>query len=232
MNRANARDILRRRLDEPSVEDFSDVQLNELLGIALTRIQTRIMAFDPSAFMAINRKDLTANQKLYENPADYLHTYFVEVKDATTGLYVVAPPMPFTDTLILVQGATPITNGTQRYARFGRKYIALYPVPTANLADGLQHTYCQHLVMADDNSVPDIPLVLHLAVVIRAQIIAIGETHDDAKNVIAELASIEAEIPTYYQRSGDTPDTLPLDLGKTYGGVDWRNGRTNGVDYR
>lgn len=234
MNREQMRDLLRRRLDEPTPDDFTDAMLDDILGMSLGRVQTRIMAYDPSAFVAINRKDLTAGQKFYDNPADYWHTYIVEVKDASSGQYSVVRPMQYVDTLVQTPGAQPVSDGLQRYARFGRKQIALFPVPTQNVADGLQHTYCQHLEMATDESVPDIPIALHLLIVLRGQLIAMGETHEDVKGLLAEIASLEGEIPSYYQRSGDTPETLPIDLGKdqSYGDGGYWRPFSNGIDIR
>lgn len=215
MTRGQMRTLLRRRLQEPDEDQFTDSELNDLLNLALSRLQTVIMTYDPDAFLSMYRKDITLGQKLYETPADFMYVVTVEVLDVPSSNYGQIRPMKYQDTLNTVLGTAPIMPPVaQRYGRFGRKNLFLYPIPTATVADGLQVVYCPTLVMSDDDSVPDLPLVLHMAVVMRAQLYAMDETGDDAKAVQASLGEILAEIPRWYQRSADEPDTLDIDLGK------------------
>jgi hypothetical protein len=215
MNLLQMRTLLRRRLQEPTADQWSDSDLNDLLNMSLARLQTIIMKYDPDAFLTVFRKDITVSQKYYETPADFLYIMTVEVLDVPSGNYGQIRSMKFQDTLNTVLGTAPIMPPVaQRYGRLGRKNLFLYPIPTATVANGLQITYCPTLVMANDQSVPDLPLVLHMAVVMRAQLYAMDETGEDAKAIQGALAEILSEIPTWYLRSADEPDTLDIDLGK------------------
>lgn len=226
MTRGEMRTLLRKRIQEVSADQWTDSDLNSLLNVALSRIQTLVMKVHPDAFLYRYYRNIEANNEFYGWPAGLLFVVSVETKTSASGSYKRRRPMKYVDTL-----DTPASSAEPRYARVA-DFLVHSPTPTENISQGIRIWGVPTLTMAADSDVPAVVLPLHIAAVYWAQVFAVGETKEVIKVVKEELAAIISDIPQWYHVSGDEPATLDIDLGKdiTYGmGVTFSN---PGVDNR
>lgn len=212
MTRAQMRTLLRRRLREVVADQWADSDLDELLNTALAWMQTMILALDPDANLVHYAKDLTADDYMYETPASMITPIAVEIKDAD-GVYRKASKMKFAD--LLARQVDSVEGDGPRYARFGRAKIAISPTPSSNVSQGIRFTFVNLLTMGADTDVPSsVPLNLHLGIVYKAEIIAVGEGREAVKDTQIELNSMVQGMTGWYLPSGDELDTIDFDLGK------------------
>lgn len=207
------RTLLRRRLNETSADLWQDADLNDLLNAGAHRTEKEVLKVDPLAFIYIDQLDIAANQVFYAKPQGFWYEMEVGYKDSAdvTG-YRELVKRPYWVARASASGGEVV------YAHLGR-FFALYPKPSVSVAAGLQLLYVPTLSMAADSDVLDIHLALHMAVVVEAQLLALGETGDSRKELREEKADLVADIPLYYQSSAGAPDRLSIDvasLGKGY----------------
>jgi hypothetical protein len=211
MTLAQARVLLRRRLQEVVADQWSDAELTTLINAALGRMQTLLMRVDPDAFVSIYTKDTAAAQPYYENPPAMLTLLTLEQKITASSDYTKVKPKKRVDILSRVSGDSDLW-----YARLGRTNIQLSPTPTAAVASGLRFTFVNTLTVADDSDVFGLPFPLHMGIVYWAEVMAIGEGRQSAKDTKDELTAMINDIPSWYLQSGDENPTLDIDLSKNF----------------
>lgn len=222
MTRGTMRSVLRRRLNELTQDNWTDVMLDDLLNTSLAQVQTDVMQVVPQAFVNIWRQDITAGQEFYDKPVGLQYEYLVRLKDTGSGLYfqirngdyyqlqnrglsLSTPPQQF-NTLI------PET----KYAHLGR-HLAINPIPSVTVTNGLEIIGIPTLSMALDTDVPELNLALHMLPVLWANLFALGETQESAAAVTALIDRLTSQIPLYYRQSAGDPVTLQPDIIKDYG---------------
>jgi hypothetical protein len=213
MNRGDARDQLRRRLQEYSPDLWLNTDLNRALNFAAMEMQKEVMKVDPEAFRFVDRTDIvnatTFEKQFYEFPAGCWYESAVQIlgDDGKYGKPLVR--IPYLEVL-------DRTDGEPRYARFDRSYFLLSPPPDADRANGIQLTWTPTLTMA--NNIDELPFHtgLHLGVVMFAEMIALGDSGEARDDTLKDLARIINSIPQYYLASGSTPSALIVDLDKGY----------------
>lgn len=210
MTRSQMRDLLRRRVQEKTADQWQDADLNSLLDIGLHRTQLVIKRVHPD--FALNRavSDLkgpaTVNNDLYDFPPGFISEYLVEMLD-TDGKYKKVGRINFRDSVDRLTGDT-------KYSRTG-KWIRISPAPTADLAAGLRIWFVPTLTMASDNDVPDIPIVLHEGPIIWANRLAIGERGQTSKDLQQDWIEFTALVLESYNVTDADPQYLSIDLDKT-----------------
>lgn len=198
----------RARVKESVADIWSDVDGNQYLNLGLQEVQKKIIAVDPMAFFWIDKGDVVANQELYPWPEGMLYEF--ELGLLSSGIYVPLERIPYNET----RGRLSAVNA---YAPHGR-YFALSPIPSANLANGLQVKYMPTLTMSTDADVPKIPQPLHMAAVIYAERLALADTGEveSRKAATEELAELINGIPQFYLPSASTPNRLVPDVDLGY----------------
>jgi hypothetical protein len=211
MTRAAMEAMLARRLNEPTAGDqWTPAERKELLNAGLQATQMKLLECDPSAVLRKSRCDLVAAQHEYEWPVEMVYEVEVALKNASTGEYTVIDKKPY-DVVRDNTGA----EATQ-YAHWGR-YCYLAPAPESALVAGLQAIFVPLLTMADDTSVPDLPMQWHMAVVLNAQILALGEGADSAKSAMAEREALYGQLAAGHRNSAAAPTPLQPDINRDYG---------------
>lgn len=221
------RAILRRRLGEPVAEYWTDANLLELINAAAAEVQKEFLKVVPD--FAIRRwlTNTVAAQSLYLKPPMW-HEVELALLDSTTGLY-----------------GTPLTRYDYDDARFHTtvtgyaihgQYFCISPAPATSLNNGLRITGVPVLSMAADSDdlSPEIPAGLHMAIPVRAQIFALGETDDDTKKLWDEYRALTADLHMYFIKTGTTPEPIRpggIDKGYRMGGSTGIS-NLNGVDQR
>lgn len=216
MNRATARTMLRRRINEETAVSWTDSELNDFLDVGLQQVQTAILAVDPEANLFRSRIDIVADQALYEIPSNLLTVRALKKKNATSGLYEEMAQITYARAQAKAEEDSA-TQAAQQYewARFGR-FFWLTPTPTAAQSAGLELDFVPLLTWGDDVAIPPIPTNLHYAAVLRAVVAAKGESSEDAAADLAEYGAMLALIPSWYRPSaaGGAPDSIQVDVGK------------------
>jgi hypothetical protein len=207
VTRSTMRTLLRRRLQEVTADQWQDSDLNEILNVGYSMVQTAIMKYHPDAFLYRDIRATEANIDLYDWPSGFLTIISVEMKDSS-GAYKQIRPMKYKDTL-----ARDSSDTTQRYARVA-KYLCLSPAPTSAVAAAIRIWYVPTLSMSADTDIPEVVVPLHFAIVLWSQLVAMGERRETAKETESQLSAILGDIPNWYLVSGDEPATLDFDLGK------------------
>ena len=214
MNRATARRILRRRLKDVATDfqKWDDASLNELLDEGMIRVQTRVMACVPDSFLAIRIGDLEADRHLYPMPAGAWYETEVAIKDATYGDGTGYRPLDKGDYYRL---RMRLDSDPYKYARFGN-YLYIQPAPSTTVTDGLKITMVPTISWGDDTATPPLHVGLHMDVLYWAQVFAFGETDESTEDLRKIIDRLEGDIPTYYSKSGGTPEILDIDVYKGY----------------
>ena len=217
MNRTTMRSRLRRRLNEDSPDNWTDDDLNELLGQGLIRLQTLIMRTEPQAFLTSCITDLVQGQSYYLKPGGMIYEVRVETKAAGVGAtYAAIKRGDFDDVAndALAQSGGQSTPQT-RYAHFGKE-LFIGPAPSENVSGGLKVFFVPTLSMAVDTDVPQVVLPLHMGIVLYAHLFAIGETGEGRDQIREDLKEILADIPSYYRKTGAEPETIQPQVDKGY----------------
>lgn len=221
MNRGALRTELRRRLQEETEDQWSDSDLNQKLNVSgLQKLQAAILAVDPEAFVSIYRTNVVSAAsdpellRIYPWPDGTLYELEVAFKGSSDTRY---RKLDRCDLREAKRNETQYQSGsTLKWARHGSKHFILTPPPTEAITNGLQVKVVEALTMAADEDVPDVPLILHDAIVQFAQIACLAETGEPSLAVKEDLAATLKLIPSYYQRAGSDPYVLKPQLSRLY----------------
>lgn len=192
------RGVLRRRLNEQTPDNWSDVELNALLDESLFWVQKKIMRVDPAAFMAWSRTSLVANESFYNRPVGSWWEYEVAVKgNPSETTYTPLPRQPYK----AIRAFTSDQSETA-YAKVGT-FLAIFPAPTFSITDGLQIIYTPLLTMAVDTDVPAINPALHTMIAVKANQMALQERPESPQlgPVNDELKDLDPDVALVYARS-------------------------------
>jgi hypothetical protein len=196
---------LRRRLQETTADQWSDATLNYYLNEGLHFMQQEIEKLEPEAFIYEDTANIVSAQRLYAWPSNMKREVEVKVKVTSTATEY---------TILKRRDRRTVNNplvGTQStqantYAHQGR-YLLLQATPTANVTDGIWLTYVPVLEMGADSDVPNIPVDIHIGIVLAAQLYAFGDSSgsSDKQEVKGELADVIIRLPMHYSVSGGEP---------------------------
>ncbi len=210
MNCLSMQNLLRRRLQDPAGAvdgtNWSRDELIELLNLGLAKTQKAIMRVSPDAFVAIDAMNIELNKEFYQKPDGCWKIREVRYRASASEPYRTMKKLDSID-----QPVSTSTGGTISWADFG-DYIAVRPVPTAQIVQGLQWIFVPNISVSADTDVPRIHIGLHALPVYMAQRIAIGETGElaEARTEVNELIQGElADIPDYYQVGGQNDYLVP-----------------------
>jgi len=214
MNRSTARDILRRRLNDPVVGgQFSDAELNFFINQGLTLVEKEILKIRAYGFLQWELYDLTANQQRYPLTVGSLYPVYVGYRGASTGTF----------TKLDRKNMLAVLDGSESgYAHAGREIILSSSLVTATVSQGLRVIHVPAIELADDVSTTEdkgIPMPLDLAAVVWAQELATPETGEGRKEAAAERMGLLADLPLYLRTDGDGPEYLKFDFVKYPSGV-------------
>lgn len=205
MTRGTMRGMLRRRLKEVTADQWTDTNLNELLEIALHQVQKEIMKVRGDAFMVEDSAPLVASQEFYQLPSGFWYELLVKFRTSTSSAYNTLKRGSYENFEDMDPDADVVYDIRGRFITFG-------PLPTVSVNPGFKIQYIPTLAFGSDAAVPDIHLALHMAVVLFAQLLAMGETDESTSETAALYKSFVDDIPTYYHRGGD-PQQVSLDAG-------------------
>lgn len=225
MTRATIRELLRRRLNEATADNWSDDVLNTVIDVAYALVLKQVRKVDPEAVLAWDYRATAVGVNWYEKPAATRGPVEVGLKATSAA----------TDWTPLVRKPYFIARdwtGDTVYCHRGT-YIGIFPAPSEAVADGIQFLHAPTDTLAVDNDVPKVEQTLHYAIVLWAALIAKGESPEtpDSKDA-AELQRIIGDIPADYG-SPDLAQTIALspDIADTRGTAGWTL-TGNGVDRR
>jgi len=201
---ATARTLLRRRLQEPSTDQWTDAELLTLINLAISDVQKLVQALDPDAFMIATAQNIVAGTRDYDWPTGAWVPVAVEWVGSTETTAL--EKIPRFEILDVATGDTP------RVTRFGKK-LRLTPTPTTSVTSGLLVYHIPSLaVAADGDAIPFID-PLHALVVLYAEKWAIGETGESADEVRKEIDAQVQMLPLYYQSGAESRITVELSKG-------------------
>jgi len=205
MTRGEARDdVLRRRLQEDTPNRWSNENLNRLLNLALQETQKRILAIQPEAFKREYRADQVANQEFYEWPAGMWTSKKLATGNPTDGFVRLSP-------IALIQAE----SGQAGFVPWDSRYFMLAPKPSDSVVNGIQCVCVPTLTMAVDTEVLPLPLAMHMAVVLYAEIFALGDVGEASAQAKSELEPIFNSMPSFYVIE-QGPTYLAPDTGREY----------------
>lgn len=214
-NRAQLRAGLRRLVHESEADQWTDVELNEVLNEAMQSIQELILMVDPEAFTVWQKRNIEANERYYLRPVDII--WDVELGfSATPGSTDYRPLRRVSFQELRSAGADRAytePSDVATYAKTGNYYYLGWN-PESNISEGLQDIYTPWLAMDEDEDVPPISLGFHRMIKIDAAIKILKETPDDTTELEKEREEFIAKINRYYRSSATTPDMISPDLGK------------------
>jgi len=208
--RSGLRSRVRRLLKEDTADNWTDVELDNLLNLGLQDMQEFVMDIDNEAFMRWDTTNLVVDQRYYPKPT----AIFSEVElgysaDPTVNAYLPLHRKDFheirqyesqvsrgTDITIAGQGSI-ITND---YSTVGRYWYLGWSPDTA-VTDGLQAIYIPALTMAADADVPDLHINLHDGIALSAAIKALDEVSEVTENLEKRLAIMVGKISMYHRAS-------------------------------
>lgn len=223
MIRSTLRNLLRRRLNDSSGDNWTDAELNDLLDEGLHLVQKEVMKFVPDAFMHIYQGPVTIADEFYPLPDGFWYELSVGIR-ANSGSTTFA---------VIERGNYDRDRGnaagtTPGYDIRGR-FIVFMPRFSFNHLSGFEIQFVPTLSMSSDALAPDIHQGLHLAVVVQAQLIALGETIESPTPASDQLKRLIDDIPLFYQRGGEAQQ-LRLDARQALSPGTWIRG--TGIDNR
>lgn len=225
MNRSTMRTLLQRRISEPVGGDqWSDSDLNSILNEGCHLVQKEIMKLDPHAFIEIDTAPTVNGQNLYAKPTGLWYEHEVGIKGTGGSTWEPYNRIEWSDTRLfpipVIRRDDPYDQNdyervSRGYVNVGR-YFWINPAPTDAVADGLRVVYVPTVEMGEDTDVPAIHQALHMAVVVWAQRLILGETHEDIDKVKDELRDLLGDLPEYYKSSAGRNQNLRVEWYKEY----------------
>lgn len=206
---AQARTILRRRLQEPTADQWANADLDSLIGLGILEAQQLVQGADADAYLTEFKDHLVDGTSDYAFPAGSWWPVEVAILDSDTGEYAdLGRPYGRLENADIQTGETP------RWAIFGR-YIRIFPTPSENVVQGLRINAIKSLVIGADGDQLPVPDPLHGLTVLYAERWAIGETGEAADEVNKAIDRQEAKFPMWFRRSG-AGDRVTVDHVKDY----------------
>lgn len=193
MNRGNIRDLLRRRLNEPtSGGRWTNAQYNDLINTAYGLVQAQItVSGAPEYNIRVDRTNLVKDQTEYSWPVAMMYPLLVRIKNTTTGKYEMIDRANLID--VLERLSLNTTSDTVCYAHYGRALLLDSP-PAATVSSGLEVICVPFLSMGDDNDTPKVLDAFVQLIVIQAELLARGETSDAAEALLKEREALYAAL--------------------------------------
>lgn len=193
MNRGTLRTLLRRRLLEPTEDQWSDSTLNSLLNLALALVRKQVRKVDYEFDVRWEYRDTVAGTSWYEKPSGTRGSIEIGLKTAASD----------SDWTALKRAAyhiakTYTTGGGETVYCHRGAYIGIFPAPSASVVDGIQFLHAPTESLSDDNDVPRLEESLQYAVVCWAALLAKGESPEDDSKDAKELARLLGDIPADY----------------------------------
>lgn len=194
MNRLAMRTLLRRRLLEPTADQWSDSTLNDLLNLGLALVRKQVRKVDYEFDIRWEYRNTVAGTSFYEKPAGTRGPVEIAVKKAASDIDWLAlrrSPYHIAKTFVSTGESEMV------YCHRGA-YIGLFPAPTTSVVDGIQFLHAPTETLALDTDVPRLEESLQYAVVCWASLLAKGESPESDDKDAKELARLLGDIPADY----------------------------------
>ena len=192
MNRGVMRTLLRRRLLEPSADQWDDSTLNDLLNLGLALVRKQVRKVDYEFDIRWEYRDTVAGTSWYEKPAGTRGPTEIAVKKSTSDLdWEALARKPYHIAKLYTAEAEMV------YCHRG-VYIGLFPAPTTAVTDGIQFLHAPSESLALDTDIPRLEESLQYAVVCGASLLAKGESPEDDSKDAKELQRLLGDIPADY----------------------------------
>jgi len=204
MIRSTIHTLVRKRLNEASADQWSDADVNTGVDVGYQHVENIILQSDPDAFIKVDRADLVNAQHEYAKPASLINALELSVLDSSTSKYDVIEKASYHDV------RDRVASEDYQWAHYGR-YFYLGPAPDAALTSGLQVKYVPALVLSLDTSVPQISQNYHMAIVLSAVIVLVGETADGVEKFITEREYLFGQLRMTYRRDVGHPSHIQID---------------------
>lgn len=235
MNRGSMTNLLRRLLQDVAAVEFDDdAELHELLLFGLHDMQEYILAIDKEAFAQWDNADVKIDERYYPRPVSSRFEFELSYSSVPgTNAYRPLSRVSYLDVrrresgtpsgsidrgrdVAIADVSSPSDLG--QYAIIGNYYYISW-IPGATIVDGFETVHCQTLSMADNTTVPELPIWMHRGIVYSAFLQALLETPSDVTKVERELARIVGKIGRHYEKSAAGPLVLSADVrkGKAFG---------------
>lgn len=210
MTLAGIRELLRRRLNEVTADNWDDTTLDTLINLAYALVTKQVRKVDPEALLSWDYRNTVAGTNFYEKPSGTRGPVEIGLKATSAD----------TDWTALVRKpyylAKDWTEDTV-YCHRGA-YIGIFPAPTISVVSGLQFIHAPVDTMAVDIDVPKLETTLHYAIVLWAALIAKGESPESDTKDALELQRIIGDIPQDYGSPDlSQPSALNLDVADARG---------------
>lgn len=202
------RDLLFRRLNEPSDDTghWTAAQLTSIINTAYGIVQAKIIsAGNPEFAIRVDRTDIISGQTEYSWPLSMHFPLMVRILNSTTNKYEVIDRKNLFDVLKWTQDGD---GGETVYAHYGRSLL-LTPAPAATVANGLEVMSVPILTLGSDASVIQLRDTYSHLIVMEAELIARGETSDNADNLIKERDALYASFGILSNNGGDSQRLQP-----------------------
>jgi len=190
MNLVQMRTMLRRNVQDVASVQWSDAECNEALNMAYHMIQGEIQIVAPESLITWDYMNIVSGTNWYPLPPSF-GIVAVSLRASTADPYVKLTHKIYEDIVGLDTGYT-------QYYTIRGEWIGIFPAPTANVSLGIELMHVSIHSLADDNEVAKIKLPLHLAIVLQAQIILLGDTSEDTKISEGKYQKLMGSIPKWY----------------------------------
>lgn len=212
MNRGSMRTLLRRRLLEPTEDQWSDSVLNDLLNTAISLVRKQVRKVDPEFDIRWEYRDTVAGTTWYEKPSGTRGSIEIGIKKAASDTdWTALERRPYHVARTTAAGSIDMV-----YCHRG-VYIGLFPAPTASVADGIQFLHAPTETLAADTDISRLEETLQYAAVCWAALLAKGESPEDDSKDAKELARLLGDIPADYTVDLSQPMLLQADVADARG---------------
>lgn len=218
MNRGTMRTLLRRELrDVAQVQWPTNADLDDILNYSYSVIQKEIRKHFKEAHLFWDYMNLVAGTSWYPLPQTFGISQ-VSAKGASTDTYYT--PLKYKryrdiGPRQIISGGSLVTQiiGTQmNYTRRGQ-WIGLFPAPTVSITSGLEVMHSPIMSMGSDDEIARIKVPLHLAIVLHAKLVALGETDaDETASTLQRLGEIVNDLGEWYDESSDAEEILQVEM--------------------
>lgn len=183
MNLAQLRKNLRSKIRDLDTAnpDWSDSDLNIVLGESALLVQDFVNGVDPNPYTVTMYNDLVNGQSMYALPSNYRSPGIREaaIMASAGGSY---SPMVRRENVVIDEARAGNNTGASNTGKplysISHGILELLAVPTSNVTAGLRLIFSSTIAMADDDAIPQLPLSLHSCIVLEAAIFLSPDTDD------------------------------------------------------
>lgn len=210
MNKGALRTIWRRRVRDTASVEWQDSEADQILNDAYAWVQKEILKVARDSHLSWDTIPTTAGIDAYPLPPTFGIRWLGIKSKSTDTNWTKLEPKEWSkiQEFVMPVGAVSQVALTKSYYSVMGQYIVITPIPSVSISDGIRliHDPIMSMSSNDDLDEPRIKTPLHVAIVEKATLIALGDTDETSVQAKERLAELMQDLGQWYNEHSENDD--------------------------